>query len=119
MKNITVPTKEIRWLTDQAFVTRKREVKIRVAESITFYNTFWDEGSRNVYKAVSLKDGTAASLITGISPWSAVAEGKTVNLEPGVAIVEESIFCGKVMRLTVHLHPSNVTPALEAHMTSD
>lgn len=119
MSNFYVPTKEIRWLTDQAFSTKKRKVRISVGERVLFYNTFWDGGSKNTYRAVKLSNGSVAELITGSSPWTAIADGKTVDLEPGIAIVEESIFCGKLMCLTVHLHPSNVTPALEAHRITE
>lgn len=119
MKNFYVPTKEIKWLTDKAFPSRKRKVRISVGERVSFYNTFWDGGSKNTYRAVKLEDGSVASLITGGSPWTAVAEGTTMDLEPGIAIVEETIFCGKNMCLTVHLHPSNVSPALEAHRLTE
>ena len=114
MKSFYVPAKEIRWLTDKAFSTRKRKVRISVEERVCFSNTFWDGGSRNQYKAVKLEDGSTASLLVGGSPWTAIAEGKSLDLEPGICIVEDTVFCGKDMCLTVHIHPSNLTPALEA-----
>jgi len=112
MNQITVPSKQIAWLTRPAFTSRKREAVLHVANQVTFHNTFWDGGSKNTYKAVKIEDGKVASLETGSSPWTAIAEGKTVTLEPGVVIVEESIFCGKVMKLHVYIHPSNVAPLL-------
>jgi len=112
MATFKVPAKSIRWLTDQAFSTRKREVTLEVSETVSFYNTFWDGGSKNTYRAVKLETGETASLVTGSSPWSAVAEGKTVSLEPGIAVVEETVFCGKVMALRVHVHPENITALL-------
>lgn len=106
-----VPAKTLRWLTSVAFPSNKKQITtVEVTDSVSFYNTFWDGGSRNVYRAVKLENGTVSSLETGNSPWSAVAEGKTVALEPGIAVVEESVFCGKIMPLRVYLHPSNVTP---------
>lgn len=119
MKTIKIPTKEIKWLTEQAFTTRKREVRVVIGEWVSFHNTFWDGGSKNSYRAVKLDDGSVASLVTGSSPWTAVAEGTSVTLEPGIAIVEESVFCGKTMALRVYLHPSNVTPALQAHLVTE
>jgi hypothetical protein len=119
MKIVKIPTKEIKWLTEQAFSSRKRYVKIVIGERVSFQNTFWDGGSKNTYRAVRL-DGTGiASLITGSSPWTAIAEGTTAALEPGIAIVEESVFCGKTMSLRVYLHPANVTPTLEAHLVTE
>ncbi len=109
----SVPAKEIRWLTDCAFPRyNKRKVNIEVTDKVSFYNTFWDGGSKNEYIAVKLESGETATLDRGSSPWNAVAEGKTVQLEPGVAIVEKPCFCGKDMPLRVYLHPSNVTEKL-------
>ena len=98
--------------TRPAFASKKRDVKVEVTTRVSFYNTFWDGGSKNTYRAVRLSDGNVASLETGSSPWTAVAEGKSVDLEPGIAIVEESIFQGKHMPLRVYLHPSNAAPLL-------
>ena len=112
MTAITVPAKELSWLTKPAFATKKRDVKVEIKTTVTFFNTFWDGGSKNTYRAVRLADGHVASLDIGSAPWTAVAEGKTVELEPGVAIVEESVFCGKTMPLRVYLHPTNAAPLL-------
>ena len=112
MTAITLPAKELSWLTRPAFASKKRTVKVEVTTRVYFGNTFWDGGSKNTYRAVRLADGNVASLETGSSPWTAVAEGKAVELEPGIAIVEESIFCGKQMPLRVYLHPSNAAPLL-------
>lgn len=110
----SVPAKEVKWLTSIAFASKKRETRIVVTEKVTFHNTFWDGGSKSDYVAVKLSSNEAATLDVGSSPWNAVAEGKTVTLEPGFAIVEHSVFCGKESPLTVYLHPSNVTEKLLA-----
>jgi len=112
MTAITLPAKELSWLTKPAFESKKRTVTVEVTTRVHFYGTFWDGGSRNVYRAVRLADGNVASLETGSSPWTAAAEGKSVELEPGIAIVEESIFQGKHMPLRVYLHPANAAPLL-------
>lgn len=112
VKPFQVSAKDIRWLTDLAFLTRKRMVRIHPCESVSFFNTFWDGGSKNSYKAVKLETGETASPILGSSPWNAIAEGQTVKLEPGIVIVEESVFCGKFMSLTVHIHPDNLVKFL-------
>jgi len=113
MKSFKVAAKEVKWLTEPAFASKKRTVTIEVSETVSFYNTFWDGGSKNTYRAVRLLDGKVAELETGSSPWAAIAEGKSMTLEPGIAIVEESVFCGKIMPLRIHLHPSNITPFLK------
>jgi hypothetical protein len=112
LEGIVVPSKEISWLTERAFASSRREVRVDVTTSVTFHNTFWDGGSKNEYRAVRLADGRSASLETGSSPWTAVSEGVTVDLVPGVAIVERSTFCGKVQPLRVHLHPENAARLL-------
>lgn len=112
MKTFKVRAKDVKWLTDLAFASKKREVVIEVTDTVSFYNTFWDGGSKNSYKAVRLLDGKVAELAVGSSPWNSIAEGKSVTLEPGIAVIEESIFCGKVMSLRIHLHPDNVAPFL-------
>jgi hypothetical protein len=114
MHKLTVPAKQIKWLTSLAFTSKKREVNIEVTDKVYFYNTFWDGGSKNTYKAIKLGSGQTASLNTGSAPWTAVAEGTYVKLEPGTVIVEESIFCGKYMKLRVFVHPDNITPLLTA-----
>lgn len=112
MQPFKVKAKDIRWLTDQAFSTKKRTVTVEVAEKVNPYNTFWDGGSKNSYRAVKLATGETAELITGNSPWSAIAEGVAIPLEPGIAVVEESVFCGKLMPLRVYIHPANLAPFL-------
>jgi hypothetical protein len=110
MKTLKVRAKELKWLTSSAFASKKHTVTVEVSETVSFSNTFWDGGSKNLYKAVRIADGETSSLVVGSSPWNAVAEGKSVQLEPGIAIIEESVFCGKIMPLRVHLHPSNLRP---------
>lgn len=115
MTAFKVSAKEVRWLTEASgFVSKKRQVTIDVVSKVSFYGTFWDGGSRNEYVAVKLDSGKAVALDTGSAPWGAIAEGKTVDLLPGYAIVEYSVFCGKEMPLRVYLHPSNVTEKLLA-----
>lgn len=110
-----VPAKSVRWLTDQAFPGyKKRHATIEVTTKVYFNNTFWDGGSKNTYKAVKLDSGEVASLLVGSSPWNAVAEGTTVELTPGVAIVEQSCFLGKDMPLRIHLHPDNLSEKMLA-----
>jgi len=113
MSNIKVPAKNLRWLTAVAFpLNTKRTTTVEFTDTVSFFNTFWDGGSKNTYKCVRLLDGQTAELETGSSPYSAIAEGKTMKMEPGIAVVEETIFCGTVMGLRVYLHPANVVPNL-------
>ena len=78
---LRVKSKDYKWLTDCAFSTRKRETILIVDDSVSVYNTFWDGGSKNSYKAVQLESGKTANLITGSSPWNAISEGKTIAFE--------------------------------------
>ena len=109
MQSVKVSAKDYAWITEQAFPGyKKRSVMIEVADKVCPYNTFWDGGSRNVYRAVRLEDGAVSHLITGSSPWTAVAEGVAIPLEPGIVIVEQSTFQGKDMPLRLHIHPANM-----------
>lgn len=113
MQPIKVSAKEYRWITDQAFPGyNKRSVTIEVSDKVCPYNTFWDGGSKNTYRAVRLEDGKVSHLITGDSPWTAVSENVAIPLESGIVIVEESIFQGKIMPLRLHIHPSNMARLL-------
>jgi hypothetical protein len=74
----------------------------------------WSGGSREVYTAIEFATGRQASFPgQDEAPWGARQE-RTVKLEPGLAVVRHSMFCGKDMGLTFYLHPANAAQLLPA-----
>lgn len=76
---------------------------------ITFYDTNWGGGTRNYYKAVRLSDGKQEAL-ADYAPWFNPAEGKTITIPDGYAVVKRSIFQGVECGLTVY-YGANPLPA--------
>lgn len=81
---------------------RGRKFRINQKGSVTFYNTNWGGGTRNSYAGVNYQNGKYEPL-ADFSPWYNPAEGKTIAIPQGYAVIEHSIFCGKDCGLTIHL----------------
>lgn len=90
--------------------------KAIVTESVTIPVTagLWEGGSRDLYSVVSLDHGTREIPGQRLAPWSPGRGDHTVELLPGIVVVEHSIFCGKDMGLTFYVHPENATKLLPA-----
>ena len=74
----------------------------------------WSGGSRDNYYGLDLSTGQTKSLpMSQQAPWGSRRE-ITVQLQPGFAVVNHSMFCGKDMGLTFYLHPENATKLLPA-----
>jgi hypothetical protein len=100
-----------------------KKFKARVCESMTIPITagLWDGGSRDTYQIIRLEDG---ALLEPINHNAAPVNGERceikVKFEPGIAVIEHSITCGKDMGLTFYVHPDNATkllPAPQAELT--
>lgn len=91
-----------------------RKFKARVSDSVTLRNTYWSGGTRSTYRAASLANGESRALPGNPAPYhfGGNMEGQTIDLVPGYAIVEHSIFCGKDMGLVFHIHPDNAQKLL-------
>jgi len=75
----------------------------------------WGGGSRDTYRAVNLNTGHAISFPgQDLAPWGHGRAERVFNLSPGIAVVQSSIFCGKDMGLTFHVHPDNAALLLPA-----
>ncbi len=88
-----------------------RKFVVETTERITFYDTNWAGGTRNQYVLVRLADG-AAKGFDAPAPWVNAVEGKTVDMVPGFAVVEHTIFQGKDCGIRVHAHPSDMASLL-------
>lgn len=94
-----------------------KKFKAHVCEQMTIPMTagLWDGGSRDKYSVIRLVDGAEISPIShNAAPWNSERRDVTVQLEPGIAVVEHSMFCGKDMGLTFYVHPSNAAALLPA-----
>jgi hypothetical protein len=110
---VEVKFSEIKSLIIKAFSNAKsrRTVKIEFAETYSV-NDYWDGGSRNYCMFVDMLTGNVLS--SGDIPTSMRQQMSNpfnlpiskVMLAPHIAIVENSIFCGKDMGYRVYLHPN-------------
>jgi hypothetical protein len=93
-----------------------QKFKARVTESVTIPIDagLWSGGSRDKYHAIDLATGRQVEMPgQREAPWGDRREYQ-VTLEPGIAVVEHSIFCGKDMGLTFYMHPANAAALLPA-----
>ena len=92
-----------------------KQFKAIVTESVTIpiYAGLWSGGSRDTYRVVRLSDGATIEPVRhNAAPWDSGRAERKVDLEPGIAVVEHSIFCGKDAGLTFYVHPANATALL-------
>ncbi len=80
----------------------------------------WEGGSRDEYRVVKLDTMQSVAIPENGSGFTAIdreygPSGLPVSLpEPGYAVVEHSIFCGKDSGITIHLHAENAAALLPA-----
>ncbi len=87
-----------------------RKFKVRAVDEVMIpsdANT-WSDGSRENWYAILLADGTTVTLGSTRAPWSPDRKDRTIKLVPDIAVVCHSMFCGKDMGLTFHVHPANL-----------
>ena len=92
-----------------------RKHKVEIAERVCVPPTYWDGGSKTSAVFIRLD-----SLETGPMPNNhpffdrrtpnELQAGESLALLPGIAMVTHSLFCGKDMGLTLHVHPQDVNP---------
>lgn len=106
MSRIKVSRKNAKSIIDATFPEYNgRKVAVEFTESVTFYDTNWGGGTRNVYKA--LNSNGRVSKLPAPAPWVNPVEGLTVQLPIDCLIVEHSIFCGKDVGITIYSNPLN------------
>ncbi len=93
---------------------RGRKFRLVTCERVSLSGTFWDGGSRSSYAAFTLADSPRSASLPQYAPpqFGGPRETPVVELKPGYAIAEHSIFCGKDTGLTFYIHPSDATPLL-------
>ncbi len=94
-----------------------RKFRVNITKSLTLRNTYWSGGTRSTFSTLSLLSGkTSANLTATSSPLDKCADGETISIRPGLAIVEHSIFCGKDHGLVFHIHPDNASQLIPSSL---
>jgi len=88
-----------------------RKWYVNVTTSVQMYDTYWSGGTRNQYVGVNLETGKVASPTAGAFGKFYDPNEPTVELQPGLAVVEHSMFMGKDAGITIHVHPANANVA--------
>jgi len=91
--------------------------KAEVCESMTIPSDagLWFEGTRHTFKYIRLEDGKELDAVNhNASPWNKSRQDVKVDLKPGYAVVEHTIFCGKDMGLRFYVHHADVVSFLPA-----
>ena len=85
-----------------------RKFRVTARESVTLTDMQWSGGTRSTYTVVNLATGETKP-ITDPRPFPqnqyTPEPIKTVN---DWCVVEHSMFCGKDMGITFHVHPDNI-----------
>mgnify|MGYP003651982422 CR=1 FL=1 len=92
---------------------RGRKFSFQVVETVALTGTYWDGGSRSSYGGVSLADYSAATVPQFEPPqFGGPTQAPTVEVKPGMVVVEHSIFCGRDTGITFYVHPSDAPQLL-------
>lgn len=94
---------------------RRKTVRVHSTESVTLSGLNWDSGSKNTYHSCNLLSGDIRSHEHfGIAhPWNNEREGARVALIPNMIVIRTGIFMGKVAKMDIYVHPSNIPQLLE------
>lgn len=93
---------------------RGRKFKVQATEKVTLHDLNWSGGSRSQYRTCTLNGTPAGSAdrYNAMAPWENIAEGKSLPVPQGFAVVRHSIFCGKDTGLTVYVNPADMPKLL-------
>lgn len=94
-----------------------KKFKARVVTEMTIPADagLWSGGTRDTFRVIRLADGATVEAVNHNSaPWDRSRRDVHVKLEPGIAVIEHSMFCGKDMGLTFYVHPDNAAKLLPA-----
>jgi len=92
-----------------------KQFKAVVTDSISVPQDagLWEGGSRETYRFVELATGrSVASPAQQTAPWSKERQEFNSPLPAGITMVVHTIFCGKDLGLTFHVHPDSAAKLL-------
>ena len=96
-------TKAVREILKATFPDYKgRKFFMDDSGKVQFYDTNWGGGTRNYYTAIDLRGGKVQPM-TDFAPWANPAEGKTVEIPEGFAVVRRAYFQGVEVGVTIHV----------------
>ena len=92
-----------------------RTFKLCVSDAPLNCASYWDGGSRSYFRFLNLSTLAVSDEVPVQSAFDTPVRGlDSVQLPPGFACVEHSIFCGKDTGLTIHIQPENAARLLPA-----
>ena len=95
-----------------------RKVKARAAKQYSMSN-FWDGGSRDYVVAYDPATGQVSQpSFASTNPFTKTAH-TTVEIPPGVLLVEHSINMGKDGGITIHVNPASAAAFLPGYCITD
>lgn len=87
---------------------RKHTVYLSTGDGVELSSGYWDGGSKTSYYRLFLPSGIVEPLSAPSNPFRMDhANPKKVSVEPGQAVVQGGIFCGKKAALNITLAPED------------
>jgi hypothetical protein len=110
-KPIELRPSDVRAIINATFPEyRRKKVYLYANETVTLHDLNWSGGTRSEYRTCTLNGqpaGTAAK-------YNAMdrAEGATIPIPQGHAVVSCGYFCGKPSMLSIYVHPADMPKLL-------
>jgi len=108
------PTSEVKAMASKTFPAyRGRTFKLSSSSHPIDVTSYWGGGSRDYYVALNLTTGKTLPVPQNGTPFDGgpvAPDG--VGVPPGYLIAEHTIFCGKDLGITFHVHPDTSTKFL-------
>lgn len=91
-----------------------QKFRVVIANSVTLSNTYWSGGTRSYYYSVDLVTGKRAMIAADSTApqFGPCADGESIAIKQGYAIIEHSYFCGKDMGLVFYIRSENAAKLL-------
>lgn len=99
---------------------RRKKVSVKAAEAVMLQDLNWSGGTRSIYRAVALDGSQTGGDTLGHSqrhPMDNQAEGASVPVPQGFALVRGGDFCGKPSLLTIYVNPADMPRLLAQPVT--
>jgi hypothetical protein len=93
---------------------RGKKFQVEATETVTLRDLNWSGGTRSEYRVCTI-DGQpigSTAKFAAMAPWDNPAEGATMPIVPGTAVVEHIMFCGSDLGLRIYVHPADMAPLL-------
>ena len=88
---------------------RGRKVRVCVTTDPVDVRSYWQDGSRDYFVMLDLRHMVVLIVPQNGTPFDGgPIRPEGVDIPPGYAIVEHSIWCGKDMGIRIHVHPQTM-----------